>query len=103
MFIQAIDEASKLHVKHKMLLDSYFLEKGAKPFIGKTSEKLNNAENIHIPLRLGISIPCKKKITLTGGDSASIADLLCAATLDQTKEAGASVSHINLDKRRHKR
>merc|ERR1712116_90840 len=54
---QAIDEASKLHVKHKLLLDSYFLEKGAKPFIG--------------------------------GDSASIADLLCAATLDQTKEAGA--------------
>ena len=95
---QAIDEASKLHVKHKMLLDSYFLEKGAKPFIGKTSETLNHAENIHISLRLGKSIPCKKKFTLTGGDSASIADLLCAATLDQTKEAGASLSHINFAK-----
>ena len=95
---QAIDEASKLHVKHKMLLDSYFLEKGAKPFIGETSEKLNHAENIHTPLRIGKSIPCKKKtFTLAGGESASIADLLCAATLDQTKEAGASLSHINLD------
>ena len=58
---QAIDEASKLHVKHKMLLDSYFLEKGAKPFIGKTSEKLNNAENIHIPLSLGYPFHVKKK------------------------------------------
>ena len=48
---QAIDEASKLHVKHKMLLDSYFLEKGAKPFIGKTSEKLDHAENIHTALK----------------------------------------------------
>merc|ERR1719331_2929487 len=54
---KAIEDASALHAKHKLLLDSYFLEKGSKPFIG--------------------------------GDSASIADLLCAATLDQTKEAGA--------------
>ena len=41
-------------------------------------------------------------LLFTGGDSASIADLLCAATLDQTKEAGASLSHINLDKGRRK-
>jgi len=54
---KAVADASALHSKHKLLLDSYFLEKGAKPFIG--------------------------------GDRASIADLLCAATLDQTKEAGA--------------
>merc|ERR1712080_607300 len=52
---KAIEDASGLHAKHKLLLDSYFLEKGSKPFVG--------------------------------GDRASIADLLCAATLDQTKEA----------------
>ena len=33
--IQAIKDASALHAKHKLLLDSYFLEKGAKPFIGE--------------------------------------------------------------------
>ena len=32
----------------------------------------------------------------TGGDSASIADLLCAATLDQTKEAGTQTSAKNI-------
>ena len=31
-------------------------------------------------------------LLLTGGDCASIADLLCAATLDQTKEAGMNVA-----------
>ena len=32
----------------------------------------------------------------TGGDSASIADLLCAATLDQTKEAGGPQQIIQI-------
>ena len=58
-----------MHSKHKLLLDSYFLEKGAKPFIGETNKR-------HLTMML------------VGGDRASIADLLCAATLDQTKEAG---------------
>ena len=35
---------------------------------------------------------------LTGGDHASIADLLCAATLDQTKEAGMRLSAKIWDK-----
>ena len=66
---QAIDEASKLHVKHKMLLDSYFLEKGAKPFIGKTSEKLDHAENIHTALKACDIHWMLKTFTPTGADS----------------------------------
>ena len=34
-------------------------------------------------------------LLFTGGDSASIADLLCAATLDQTKEAGCLQQRIH--------
>ena len=71
--IQAVGDASALHSKHKLLLDSYFLEKGAKPFIGETNKR-----------RAMASVT----MMLVGGDRASIADLLCAATLDQTKEAG---------------
>ena len=37
--IQAVADASALHSKHKLLLDSYFLEKGAKPFIGETNKR----------------------------------------------------------------
>ena len=69
---QAIDDASKLHVKHKMLLDSYFLEKGAKPFIGKTSEKLDHAENIHTALKTCDIHWMLKTFTPTGADSANI-------------------------------
>ena len=61
-----------MHSKHKLLLDSYFLEKGAKPFIGETNKMAMASVTM----------------MLLGGDRASIADLLCAATLDQTKEAG---------------
>ena len=39
MNLQAIKDASALHGKHKLLLDSYFLEKGTKPFIGETRKK----------------------------------------------------------------
>ena len=64
-----------MHSKHKLLLDSYFLEKGAKPFIGETNKR-------HLTSMASVTM------MFVGGDRASIADLLCAATLDQTKEAG---------------
>ena len=43
--LQAIEDASALHAKHKLLLDSYFLEKGSKPFIGETDDLSDGADN----------------------------------------------------------
>ena len=43
--LQAIEDASALHAKHKLLLDSYFLEKGSKPFIGETCDLSDAADN----------------------------------------------------------